>query len=222
MQQIKICAISDIHEQWRSIHIPKCDLLIIAGDLTYKGSFLAIKNFLDWISELKKIDKIKQAIVIAGNHDLTAQNEPEKFEQMMSEIIYLKDELYEYEGLRIYGAPWSPSFYREYGWVFNADRGEEIRGHWSKIPENLDILITHTPMHGVLDTIKDGSPHLGCEDLRDAILEKKPKVHICGHIHGGYGISQFGSTLCINASSCNEQYFPKNDPILFSIVGKNK
>lgn len=219
MKEIKICAISDIHEQWRQIEIPDCDLLIVAGDLTYKGSYTAINDFLSWIKELKEALVIKQAVVIAGNHDLTAQNDSEKFEELMSEVLYLKDEQCEFHGLTIYGAPWSPSFFREHGWVFNADRGEEISSHWSKIPENVDILVTHTPMFGVCDTIsKTRQANLGCKDLRAAVLDKKPRVHICGHIHGGYGVCLFENILCINASSCTENYAPTNKPIVFSIL----
>ena len=33
----------------------------------------------------------------------------------------------------------------------------------------------------------DGKPHLGCEELGEAVGRTRPRVHVFGHIHGGYG-----------------------------------
>jgi Icc-related predicted phosphoesterase len=122
----------------------------------------------------------------------------------------------EIQGLTIYGSPWTPSFFR-HNWVFNADRGSEIRAHWQKIPANLDILVTHGPPFGIVDEVIRNYEHVGCHDLREAILDKKPRVHISGHIHHGYGLGMLGTTLCINASTCNESYKPINAPVVFEI-----
>ena len=55
------------------------------------------------------------------------------------------------------------------------------------IPNNIDILITHGPPKGILGTCSDGFD-AGCSDLSYEIWNRvKPKVHLFGHIHEGYG-----------------------------------
>jgi Icc-related predicted phosphoesterase len=211
----RVCAISDVHEKWADLKIPNCDLLVVAGDLTYTGDYGKISEFNGWCYGLQDRDVVKEVVVIAGNHDLTAQKDPKTFRELLCDVTYLEDEEYEWNGLRIYGSPWTPSFFRE-SWVFNADRGPEIRGYWNCIPENLDILITHGPPYGVRDNTPRGE-RVGCWDLREVILAKKPRVHICGHIHHGYGMGMLGTTLVVNASSCTERYKAENTPLVIDL-----
>lgn len=49
------------------------------------------------------------------------------------------------------------------------------------------MLITHGPPRMILDRVDDGS-FTGCAQLRDAIAHRvKPRLHVFGHIHEGYG-----------------------------------
>ncbi len=43
------------------------------------------------------------------------------------------------------------------------------------------ILVTHAPAYGILDE------YMGNKDLRNLIDAKKPKYHLFGHIHNGFG-----------------------------------
>lgn len=214
--KIKICAVSDLHEQWNKVEIPKCDILVNAGDLTYRGDLRQIESFNDWCKELKELGVVKEVVTIAGNHDLSAQKLPRNFKEKVKDFIYLQDSEVSLFGIRIYGSPWSPSFYREYGWVFNADRGFEMKNHLKKIPEGLDILLSHSPPFGLRDKVPSGE-YVGCKDLLQAIKDKKPKYVVCGHIHHSYGQSEIENTIVINASICTEQYKPDNKPIIFEI-----
>ena len=45
----------------------------------------------------------------------------------------------------------------------------------------------------------------------------KPKLHLFGHIHEGYGTLQTKETLFINASICNVRYAPVNEPIVLTL-----
>jgi Icc-related predicted phosphoesterase len=72
----------------------------------------------------------------------------------------------------------------------------------------LDVLITHGPPFGILDQTAPGEVHLGCEELRKAVEEKKPRVHLFGHIHGGAGLFEHGVTRFVNAAYLNERYKP--------------
>jgi Icc-related predicted phosphoesterase len=61
------------------------------------------------------------------------------------------------------------------------------------------VLISHSPPKGVLDMSSDGRS-LGSEAVREVIGIKKPKLVVCGHIHGSAGqIARLGSTDVINA-----------------------
>ena len=71
-----------------------------------------------------------------------------------------------------------------------------------------------------------GGQHGGCVDLLNTILHRvKPKFHVFGHIHEGYGMYTIdGTTTFINASSV-DRYRPRNQPIVFDIdlpPGKSK
>jgi Icc-related predicted phosphoesterase len=197
--------------------IPKCDLLIHAGDIAGKGSFAVIRDFNDWIGELKSSNVVGEAVVIPGNHDLSL--DPVKVGRPCNDAIslftnceLLIDAGIELNGIKIWGSPYTPAFM---DWAFNKKRGQELREQWEKIPENLDILITHGPPYGIQD--KAMVQHLGDIELYDAIVTKSPRVHIFGHIHGGYGIAVGFGTLFVNASLLDEDYHIANQPIVFTI-----
>lgn len=219
MKPYRIVCISDTHEQAQRLTIPECDLLIHAGDITGRGHLDKVHAFNDWCGRLVDSGRVGEIVVIAGNHDITAETHPEVFQACLTECTYVQDQLIEVglpnmKPLRLYGAPWTPSFFRQH-WAFNADRGEEIRRHWAKIPD-CDILVTHGPPYGVCDKNLEGE-HVGCADLRNVILRKRPKIHVCGHIHEGYGTALLGRTTVINASSCTRAYRPENPPITIDI-----
>lgn len=61
------------------------------------------------------------------------------------------------------------------------------------------VLISHSPPKGAVDVSSSGRS-LGSTAVRDAIARLKPKLVVCGHIHGSAGQRAFvGSTPVINA-----------------------
>jgi predicted phosphodiesterase len=50
----------------------------------------------------------------------------------------------------------------------------------------VDLMITHGPPYGVLDTCKKGT-NAGCENLSRALGRARPRLHCFGHVHEGYG-----------------------------------
>lgn len=216
VKTVKLCAISDVHNQFTKLEIPNCDLLVVAGDITNVGEYEQIVDFNNWCAGLKGDGVVDEVVCIAGNHDLTAAHDPETWRNLLTDVTYLQDESCEVLGLRIYGSPWTPSFFRQH-WVFNADRGEEIQQYWDKIPAGLDVLITHGPPYGGLDRT-DYMQRVGCADLTRVIYEKKPRVHVFGHIHSGYGMGMMGNTVLMNAASCTERYKPENKPLVLDLI----
>jgi len=117
-RKIKIAATSDWHGTLPEI--PKCDLLLIAGDIVPKEDQDSLRRSLMWfegtfIPHIKKT-KCKKCIFTAGNHDffLTTEmfsyiNAIIAYHGLSKKIIYLLDETYEYRGLKIYGCPWTAS-----------------------------------------------------------------------------------------------------------------
>jgi Icc-related predicted phosphoesterase len=211
---MKIVAISDLHEQWSQLHIPECDVLIVAGDITYDGKPHKLAEFNAWAERLQDRGTAGDVVVIAGNHDLLAERNPDGFRAILQDVTYLQDESIEIGGLNIYGSPWTPTF--GYGWAFNADR-DRIFQHWKKIPGNTDILVTHGPAFGILDRNQERE-RCGCPRLRDVIeFEVQPKLHICGHIHEGYGVGHLGFTTMVNASVLNRHYQCVNKPVVIEL-----
>lgn len=220
---MRITLISDTHtNHWElNGHLPGGDLLIHAGDIMNSGRNINdISNFCEWFNELEQYD---HKVFIAGNHDRMFDDFSEKAMEIVNSykwIDYLQDNFTEIgtdldKLVKIYGAPWQPEFH---GWAFNLPRcGQDLMRVWNTIPKDTDILITHGPPQGHLDMSGPpyNEPNLGCELLRVKVDEQPPKIHVFGHIHGGYGYKFYNGTHFFNASILNERYEYVNKPVTF-------
>jgi len=212
---MKITLISDTHNKHKFVtnDLPGGDLLIHAGDLSSMGYEHEIREFCKWFNN---IDNYTHKVFIAGNHDWGFQNNVEIVKEILNfyeNITYLQDNstLLGEDMVSVYGSPWQPEFYN---WAFNLPRqGVELKEKWDNIPNNTDILITHGPAYGYVDKVIGRTENLGCELLTEKIKELKPKIHVCGHIHTGYGYTFDGDTHYINASVLNESYVYYNKPL---------
>jgi len=207
----KICLFSDTHGLHNDVIIPECDILIFAGDFDIH-SLSDLENANAWFGK----QKAKHKIFLAGNHDTYLEKIPTfSIEDIFNNVIYLEDSSVNICGLTIYGSPYSPEFGN---WSFSYKRCSlEAKNIWSKIPENLDILVTHGPSYGVLDrNLYDES--CGCEVLSREIMQKKPKNHIYGHLHlfGGQSITQCNINF-YNVSVLDEDYKLVNSPTILEI-----
>ena len=168
-----IDCVSDLHG-FRSV-LSGGDVLIICGDLTSRDRKEEYDGFILWLNKLPYRCKI----VIAGNHDGLIEKGIVTIGNGQN-VHYLCDSGLEFEGLKIWGSPYTPTFGK---WNFMRNRGDEIKKHWDLIPSDVDILVTHGPPYGIFDETIDGI-HAGCEDLRVAVQERvKPRIHCFGHIH---------------------------------------
>jgi len=229
---VRIICISDTHSLHEGmlynldklIDPSKKNILIHAGDCTNVGREFETKDFVKWFERLEGFDL---KLFIAGNHDFSFEKEPDYLYELINEekllksnVVYLEDEEYllslpEFERpIKIYGSPWQPEFHN---WAFNLPRnGNILNEKWNKIPTDTDILVTHGPSYGILDKTPFND-HVGCELLRQRLLEVKPPIHIFGHIHNSRGVMSYNNTVCVNASICTEQYRPINKPIILDI-----
>lgn len=221
---MKLTFISDTHNKHHSIGLSSKggDIIMHGGDATGRGAEWEIIKFIEWYSKLDYVHKV----FVPGNHDYGFEREPEKYKQMFKDagIHLLNDSGVTLDGIKIWGSPVSPWFHN---WAFNRARtGAEaalygidyIFPHWDMIPNDTDILITHGPPYQILDELvfPDGTPRgqfVGCEDLLKRVKEVKPKIHMFGHIHEGYGVKEEDGTLFVNASSLDACYCTGNKPI---------
>ena len=199
---MRIILTSDLHGNLPEI--PECDLLIIAGDICPDFMYYAKKRedyqngareqarwlnteFRDWLAAVPAA----HVVGIAGNHDFVFE-EPDKH-PVWPDLPwhYLQDSEITIGGLRIYGIPWVPNLA---SWAFFGGYGGVESMYLDKIPEGIDILVSHGPPQDYGDQIGgDGKyglaepTHVGCENAGAMLERVKPRVFVCGHIHEGFG-----------------------------------
>lgn len=215
----KIMFISDLHGGYLNLDIkwdgeksyPEADIVVCAGDMTCRGKENEVVEFLEWFKNLKYNHKL----FIAGNHDFLFENYRVYAKELIPEgIIYLEDSGVEIMGINFWGSPVQPVFHN---WAFNRTE-EQLIEYWKMIPENTDVLITHSPPKGIMDISKRGNVSTGSPSLFNEVLYRiKPKIHVFGHIHEGYGIEERDGIKFINASNMN-MYYDLVNPIIIEEI----
>lgn len=216
MQEMIIDCISDLHGFYPKLE--GGDLLIIAGDLTARDTQQQHFEFLSWLLS----QNYKKKIWISGNHDNYLINTtyiPIKD----TGLEYLCDSGNEFEGLNIWGSPWTKRFkgMNPNCMAFTVDTDEELAEKWLTLPKDIDILITHSPPYDLLDKNREGKC-CGSKSLLKQILNIRPKICIWGHIHEeGQRSLDLPFSKCINASYVDEYYRPRNQiqRIIYSSEG---
>lgn len=209
-----IDCISDLHGYYPQLD--GGDLLIVAGDLTRSDQ----PYQYEFLYDILKQKKYKKIIIVAGNHDGCLQNGNVEFVED-SLIEYLCDSGTEFEGLKIWGSPWTLTFegmnpkYK----AFTCDTEEELAAKFALIPDDVDILVTHSPPYEIMDEVMNYETgkieSVGSKALNKKIgcFTNKPVVHIWGHIHECYGKEEWRDAIYINASHMNAYFKPVNKPI---------
>ncbi len=202
-----IDAISDLHGHFPD-NLQGGDLLIIAGDLTARHTNEEFAQFLLWLA----MQPYNKKIFIGGNHDtfLVGRKAGD-----LDNYTYLFDSGIAFRDVQIWGSPWSLRFEginpKAAAFTGNEDK---LKRRFDLMPEDIDILVTHSPAWGILDSA--GDKYCGSQALRDTLDRVKPKIHICGHIHscGGeqMGYKHVGKdTMCYNVSIMDENYVPQGN-----------
>ena len=204
-----IDCIADLHGHYPVLE--GGDLLIIAGDIAANYSFGGWDDFLFWaISQ-----KYKNVIFIGGNHDNFLDGLlPHKDTRFKVNFEYLCDSGTEFAGFKIWGSPWTKTFkgINLNCKAFTLDTEEELAEKWALIPDDIDILITHSPPLQVFDRNKR-KENVGSVSLRRQVFNRiQPKLHVFGHIHESGGMIMDVQTIkFVNASHVDEYYDPINE-----------
>jgi len=195
---MKIIAFSDTHWFHSGLEIPKCDVLIFAGDANI-GSERRMNDFVDWLNS----QSAKHKIFVAGNHDSFCEAIGINYcKEFFGKIHYLINESIVIKGVKIWGSPYSVEYNN---WSF-MEYDSELAGLWNTIPDETDIVITHGPCKGILDKSTLDGRHCGSDSLRDKLKRIKPKIHICGHLHSAHGHYTDYVTDYYNVSVLNDKY----------------
>jgi Icc-related predicted phosphoesterase len=225
-----IDCISDLHGFYPQLE--GGDLLIIAGDLTSRDEHFQYIQFYSWLHK----QNYSHYLFIAGNHDNLIQKH-EVLTTELAETTYLCDSGVKMGGFHFWGSPWTSTFdgMNPKCKAFTMDTEEELAEKWALIPEDTEILVTHSPPKGIFDTVErdDGSSENtgSLSLLRRARQLPNLKLFVFGHIHQGYGVLTPQGMMntakerpdvpptcksvpyIVNASHVNEYYEPVNKPI---------
>lgn len=213
---INILHLSDTHKKHHSVILPdeRIDIAIYSGDATTtKIPGINVNEWASFIQWYEKVDA-KHKIFVAGNHDATASEYRLYFKDSIKEagVIYLENDHAVVEGLTIFGSPYTPT----YGdWYFMRPR-HKMASIWENIPLETDILVTHGPRKGILDSAYRQGSFTECvgDAALGSAIDKLPylKLHCFGHIHDNKlaknnGIMMTNGVIYSNASAVKDRDF---------------
>jgi Icc-related predicted phosphoesterase len=237
-RSVRIITISDTHNRHHELEkhglMTPADILIHCGDFTDHGTLEETNEFNEFLGRMRKM--YKYVVVIPGNHDkvldprVTHKYTSKTAREILSNAThYLVNESAIIEGIKFYGMPINNRCKGAFG-TQNEDESEK---YYKMIPTDTDVLLTHTPAFNILDLAWDTSQksvevckhcgeshvdfrHWGCYKLTEYVLNLKPKVHICGHVHDARGTTAINGITFINAgNTCGKMLYK---PISFDFV----
>jgi Icc-related predicted phosphoesterase len=164
-----------------------------------------------------------------GWHKTDKQDVDACLEALRGHCTVLNDTGTVIDGVSFYGTSVQPPAPHR-TMAFNVSLEEDRDLAFAKIPNNLDVLITHTPPFRKLDDVQGIS--VGCRALGRAVARVKPRYHVFGHIHEcpgsdvsplpvhdaqGQLICYHENTVFVNAAICDEHYCVRNSPVVVKI-----
>ena len=82
--------------------------------------------------------------------------------------------------------------------------------NYAKIPDNTDVLITHSPAYSILDF--DENINYGSEEILMKLSDLHLKAHLFGHIHAQHGLMEQRGVIYSNGAIMNADYTILNSP----------
>jgi len=249
---IRIVAFSDTHTMHRGLWVPPGDIFVHAGDAFAQWAYghHEFAEFCDWMEKLP----FERKVFCSGNHDrvldpilpgIDPYKDPEyesSFECKFREfgIDYLwsgRQQLHMPEfDLNFWGCPWSLS-----NGKVSRNRAFQDDIYWvpPEPDDRCDIMITHGPPKGILDSTVWGIrvpgqyKGQGTQNVLDAAMVLKPKVHIFGHIHQNHGClfgndaslphvpRELANTAFVNAANSNFSWFASRPAVVIDLPRKH-
>lgn len=191
---MRVCALSDVHGQFEVLSVNPVDLLFICGDIvplniqrSKQKSFVWLKEvFIPWC----EAQPVNHVYMVAGNHDFALEDEKatkELFEDTKITILYneFAGHICDTGSCTIWG---SPNCHIFGNWAFMYPN-EYNKEQYEKMPENVTFLLTHDAAYEHSDQCLgfqedvEKELHRGNIPLKEVVEEKKPKIHLFGHLH---------------------------------------
>ncbi len=187
----RILQISDTHNKHQLLtNLPEADIIVHCGDFTQHGTEEETLDFLNWFIELP----YRHKVFVTGNHDLCLWD-AEDIEELPENIHFLQDRGCEIEGIKFFGLGYN---------------------HPEKcIHDGIDVLVTHEPPVMIRD--RSSSTHWGNAPLRKRVFEVKPKYHLFGHAHDGFGTEIHDGIVFSNGASLDDNYNIRNKTKVLSL-----
>jgi uncharacterized protein len=188
---MRLLAFSDLHvdlDQAEKLVESSADADVVVG----VGDFASVHSGLtETIAALSAITT--PTIVVPGNNE--TEDELRDACSSWASAVVLHGQGTDIDGVSFFGlgagvpvTPWD--------WSFDLTE-EEAAQRLAACPEGC-VLAVHSPPRGHVDVSSDGN-HLGSVAVLDAVVSKRPRLALCGHIHEAWGKrSMVGSTEVAN------------------------
>ncbi|MBW1899776.1 MAG: metallophosphoesterase family protein [Deltaproteobacteria bacterium] len=190
---MKLLLFSDVH-----CSVDHCNELVrksaLADIVIGAGDFGIIREGLE--TTIKMLQKIqKPTILVPGNSESLEELEKACLNWESANVLHGSG--IELSGIKFYGVgggiPITP--FGDWSYDFSEEEARELL---LNCPESC-VLVTHSPPKGAVDISSSGQS-FGSQAILKTIIEKKPLLCVCGHIHESAGRSEkIGETPVVNA-----------------------
>lgn len=179
---LRVLALSDTHGQHRRLRdLPPADVFLHAGDFTNYGN--GAEEFALWFHRLP----YKLKLLTLGNHegvDAIAHQTRQHWQSLFGPMLLL-DRGVRAEirgvGLTVFGLP-------------HATQAE-------RVPQGVDIVLSHEPPYGILDRTRGGA-RAGSERVAELVAATRAPAHVFGHVHAQGGKTQISARrVYVNAAT---------------------
>ncbi len=199
--------------------VPPCDVLLLAGDIcpisgeygdhTPKQQARFLKaQFYRWCLDVPA----EYIVLTPGNHDAIFEHKNRGFHyELPQKVALLIDEAVEIDrgGPRVFAQPWIPTLKM---WPFYK-MNSQLEELAEKLPRDVDIWMFHGPplvdrSTYALDMVR--GKHAGNPYVTPKILDRRPQLVVCGHIHEGFALDEIGEVPIANVAFVDEHYIPRH------------
>jgi uncharacterized protein len=188
---MRVLAFSDLH-----VDLAQAERLVAAGGdadvVLGVGDFASVHSGLEeTINALRALRA--PTVLVPGNNE--TDDALREAVEGWEDAVVLHGEEVEIDGMTFFGlgagVPVTP-------WDWSFDLTEEEAAHkLGRCPEGCALAV-HSPPRGHVDRSASGK-HLGSVAVLDAIVVKRPRLALCGHIHEAWGQRlKIGSTEIVN------------------------
>jgi len=190
---MKLLVFSDLHSDFRTA----AKLVQLSGDadvVVGAGDFCNVRRGLEDIIQALSAIK-KPTVLVPGNSE--SDRELVNACRLWTDAHALHGRQVAIDGVSFFGLgggiPVTP--FGAWSYDFTEAEAEDLL---QDCPAG-GVLVSHSPPKGILDVSSDGRS-LGSQAVRETIIQKEPKLVVCGHIHGSAGqVAELGQTTVINA-----------------------